>query len=229
MSHLDFTSMFFLGLTGTGHCLGMCGPLVLAFPAMTGRFSSHLFYHLGRVATYVAVGIVMGALGAGLSLLAEKGGGEPLVWVVRVQVGLSVIAAGFLSGFGLSRLGILREPGWMSLSSPSGMPGFRRIMDSVTRRKDHTSMLLLGMMLGFLPCGLSFAAFARALAAGGAFEGGMMAVAFAAGTLPGLFLLGTGVSRVAGRYRRTSDILSGLIMIGMAASLLADGFMALLS
>ncbi len=228
MSHLDLTSMFFLGLLGTGHCLGMCGPLVLAFPAMTGRFSSHLYYHLGRTATYVAVGVIMGTFGAGLSLLAEKGGEEPLIWVVRVQVGLSLVAALFLFSLGLSRLGLLREPGWMALSTPSRIPGFRRILESVRRRKDGASMLLLGMWLGLLPCGLSFAAFARALAAGGAVEGGMLTVVFAAGTLPGLLLLGTGASRVAARHRRISDILAGMVMVGMAASLMADALQAVL-
>jgi uncharacterized protein len=226
MSHLDLTSMFFLGLLGTGHCLGMCGPLVLAFPALTGHFSSHIFYHLGRTVTYVAVGAAMGGLGAGLSLLAEKGGDDPLFWVLGVQVVLSVTAAVFLFAFGLSRLGFLREPGWMSLASPSKIPGYRRIMGSTTRTKDNVSMLLLGIMLGFLPCGLSFAAFARALAAGGPIEGGMLTVVFAAGTLPGLLLLGTGVSRIAAKYRRTSDVLSGMVMIGMAASLLADALRA---
>lgn len=226
MSNLDLTSMFFLGLLGTGHCLGMCGPLVLAFPAVTGRFSSLLFYHFGRAAAYVAVGIFMGALGAGLSFLAEKTGDDPLVWVVRVQVGLSYIAGVLLLVFGLSRLRFLPEPGWMSIASPSRIPGYSRVMDSAVHRKGNASMFLLGIMLGFLPCGLSFAAFSRALAAGGALEGGVIVAAFAAGTWPGLLLLGTGLSRLAARFRRTSEILSGLVMIGMAASFLARPFMS---
>lgn len=171
MTNLDLSSMFFMGLLGTGHCLGMCGPLVLAFPAVTGRFSSHLFYHLGRSTTYVAVGTLMGAFGAGLSLLAGKGGDEPLDWVVRMQVGLSLLAAFFLLLFGLARLGFLKEPGWMSLISPSRLPGFRWIMSSAAQSKNDISMFFLGVILGFLPCGLSFAAFVRALAAGGAVRG----------------------------------------------------------
>lgn len=228
MSHLDLSSMFFLGLLGTGHCLGMCGPLILAFPALTGRFSSHLFYHLGRSTTYVAVGVLMGAAGAGLSLLAEKGGDDPLVWVVRVQVGLSLVAALFLLSFGLARLGFMHEPGWISLPSPSRIPGCRQIMISAARTKGNSSMFFLGIMLGLLPCGLSFAAFARALAAGGPMEGGVLTAVFAAGTMPGFLLLGTGISRAAAKHRKISDILSGMLMIGMAASLLIDGVGAIL-
>jgi sulfite exporter TauE/SafE len=228
MDHLELTSMFLLGLSGTGHCLGMCGPLVLAFPAVTGRFSSHIYYHLGRTVTYVGIGIVMGAVGATLSFLAARGGDDPLAWVVRVQVGLSIVAAGFLLLFGLSRLGFLPEPEWMSFASPSRIPGYHRVMGSATHKKSNASMLLLGIMLGFIPCGLSFAAFARALAAGGPIEGGMLTLVFAAGTLPGLLLLGTGLSRIAARYRRIFDILSGMVMIGMAASLLTDALQAVL-
>jgi hypothetical protein len=90
-------------------------------------------------------------------------------------------------------------------------------------------MLLLGIVFGFIPCGLSFAAFARALAAGGPIEGGLLSLAFAAGTLPGLLLLGTGLSRIAIRYRRIFDTLSGIIMLGMAASLLIKTFPRILN
>jgi len=227
MNEFDLTSMFLLGLTGTGHCLGMCGPLVLAFPALTGRFSSHVFYQTGRTISYVSMGIAMGAVGAGLSFLAQKGGSDPLAWVMRVQFGLSILAAVFLMVFGLSRLGFLPEPEWMSFASPSKMPGFERIVGSATHTRDNASMLLAGMVFGFIPCGLSFAAFARALAAGGVIHGGMLTLAFAAGTLPGLLLLGTGLSRLATRYRKLFDILSAVIMIGMAVSLLMKTFSAI--
>ena len=85
MNNVDVASMFLLGLLGSGHCLGMCGPLILAFPATTGRFSSHLFYHLGRVAAYVLIGAVMGSIGGALSLMAAKSGVGPSVWIMRVS------------------------------------------------------------------------------------------------------------------------------------------------
>ncbi len=221
MNHLDLTSMFLLGLSGSGHCLGMCGPLILAFPAATGRFSTHLFYHLGRVITYTGVGAAMGGVGAVLALVLEKGGVDPLFWMVRVEVVLSAIAAVFIALFGLSRLGLIREPAWMSLAAPQGIPGYGSAVDSAIRKKSHKNMLFVGVMLGFLPCGLSYASFARAMASGGPIEGALLSVAFAAGTLPSLLLLGTGASRLAVRYRKVSEIVSGMIMIGMAVSLLA--------
>ena len=69
MEQIDLVSLFLLGLLGTGHCVGMCGPLVFAFPGQTGRFVSHLAYHGGRLGTYAMIGVVMGGLGAGLALV----------------------------------------------------------------------------------------------------------------------------------------------------------------
>jgi sulfite exporter TauE/SafE len=83
-------------------------------------------------------------------------------------------------------------------------------------------------MMGFLPCGLSYAAFARALAAGGVSEGGALLLCFGLGTVPGLFVVGTGASGFVRRYRQYSDLLSGMLMIGIAVSLAADAFQAII-
>jgi hypothetical protein len=85
-------------------------------------------------------------------------------------------------------------------------------------------MLLLGMMMGFLPCGLSFAAFARALPSASPINGAAMVFAFSLGTVPGLLLLGSGASGFARRYQSHSDILAGLLMIFMAAELAVKAF-----
>lgn len=220
MNHMDIASMLLLGLFGTGHCLGMCGPLVLAFPAATGRVSSHLFYHLGRIITYVSVGAALGSIGTALSLMAKNSGVGPSVWIVRVRVLLFLAAAVFLVLYGLSRLGVVHALGWTAVASPSKLPGSRAVIKSAVGRKSHANMLLLGLVLGFLPCGLSFAAFARAVAAGGSLAGAVLLAAFAAGTLPGLLLLGTGASRVALRYRTYFDRVSGALMLAMAGALL---------
>ena len=88
-------------------------------------------------------------------------------------------------------------------------------------------MLLVGMLLGLLPCGLSYAAFARTVPSGGAAPGAMLAGAFGVGTVPGLLIVGTAASEVARRHARLFDLLSGLMLIGMAAVLGADGVLSL--
>jgi sulfite exporter TauE/SafE len=229
MNDLTFFSMFLLGILGTGHCIGMCGPLVIAFPARRGKFASHLYYHLGRIFTYVVIGSIMGGIGAGLAGIAAATGGNFPLWVTRVQLGVSIVAALFLLSFGLARLGIIREPGWMALASPDKIPGYRKLLKSVFAGKRQAEMFLLGMMMGLLPCGLSFAAFTRALPSGSPINGAVMVFIFALGTVPGLLLLGTGASGLARRYQTHSDILAGLLMIFMAAELAVKAFSAILS
>ena len=219
MYDLTLFSMFMLGILGTGHCIGMCAPLILAFPGQTGKFSSHLWYHLGRSLTYVTIGGTMGAIGLGLAEIATAAGGNHLTLIARIQVGFLLLAALFLIVFGLSRLGLMREPAWMSAASPAKIPGYRKILGAAVACRGSREMFLLGTLLGFLPCGLSYAAFARALASGGPSKGALLVFAFALGTVPGLLLLGTGASRLARRYQKQSDIISGLLMIYMALTL----------
>lgn len=227
MEASSLLSLFLLGLSGTGHCLGMCGPLVLAFPGKSGKFDSHLCYHAGRIITYTGIGLLMGSLGLALAKLVSVTGLDYLATLARIQLVFSLLAGMFLALFGLGQLGILGQSDWLIISNPQVIPGYRFIVRSAFQRSDRRLMVVTGMFMGFIPCGLSFAAFSRALAASRPMEGGLFLLVFGLGTLPGLLLLGTGASVIARRYRRHFDLFSGMLMIGMAASLLLDGIAAL--
>jgi sulfite exporter TauE/SafE len=224
MNEIDLYAMFMLGILGTGHCIGMCGPLIFAFPARTAKFSPHVFYHLGRTLTYVAMGGMMGAVGVALAKIASATGSDPQAWIARIQIGLRLLAALFLIIFGLSRLGVLAEPGWLAAASPNKIPGFRKVLKSAALQTGQAEMFILGLMLGLLPCGLSYGAFARALPTGSIFNGALLVLAFAIGTIPGLLLLGTGASKIFQRYRKQSDILAGLLMLYMGVKLSVKAF-----
>jgi hypothetical protein len=210
-------SMVLLGLLGFGHCLGMCGPLTLAFPARIGGFPPHIWYHLGRLLMYTAIGTILGALGGALGNLNA---------VANIQVVLGSVAAVFLMLFGLSRLGLIPEPRLLLTANPAAIPGFGAARAAAGRTR-AMGMFPMGMVNGLLPCGLSYAAFTRALPAGGAVEGGLLLVAFGVGTLPGLLILGTAAAGFLRRHRAMSDILSGVLMIGMGLDLAADVVQAL--
>jgi sulfite exporter TauE/SafE len=219
--------MVLLGLLGTGHCLGMCGPLVIAFPGRAERFTPHLWYHAGRLTTYAVLGGIMGAIGQGVEHMAGLTGGDPALWVPRTQIALSVIASLFLLVFGMARIGLIREPDWLAAAAPSHIPGFNRVAKAVSRSPDSIGLAVVGLAMGLLPCGLSYAAFARALAVSGPAHGALMTFAFGLGTLPGLLILGTGISVVARRYRRHCDLLSGVLMVAMALNLGLDAAAAI--
>ena len=219
MDDIDLISLLFLGLLGTGHCIGMCGPLVVAFPGRTGRFSPHVYYHVGRLVTYSGIGALMGGAGAGLTMISAATGGDYLQSVARVQVALSLLAAVFLIYFGLCQLGIFTQPQWMRLASPERVPGYRRIIRLAFVNQQALEMFITGLLMGLLPCGLSYAAFSRAIAAGAPLQGALMLAVFGIGTLPGLLLIGSGVMAFARRYQRQSDIIAGLLMVAMGLSL----------
>lgn len=221
---LDYFSMFLLGLFGTGHCLGMCGPIVVALPGRYERWPAHLIYHLGRLATYALMGALLGGLGHGVITFFGLAPQQALLWTARLQVFLSVPVALFLLFMGLTRLGLLDEPRWMAVAMPQKLPGYEVVMSNVLDRRNMLWLLAMGLLMGLLPCGLSYGAFARALAAGGIGPGALLTALFGLGTLPGLLLLGTGAVTLFRRFRIQMEIVSGLIMIGMAVSLLAKAW-----
>jgi sulfite exporter TauE/SafE len=180
-SILDLMAMVGLGFFGTGHCVGMCGPIVLAVPARAGRFLPQLTYHAGRVITYTVIGGLVGLVGSGFTWAGgsapaalHHASDAPLGNLARAQILLSVVAALFLALFAALRIGLVREPRWMRGPSPTRLPGYDRVSKGAVQGRPM-AMLLWGMMLGTLPCGLSYAAFARALPAGSAVRGGVLA------------------------------------------------------
>lgn len=208
------SSLFVTGLVGSlTHCSGMCGPFVLSQVAArleqipVARMSEWhrlsgaalLPYHLGRATTYAALGAVGGAAAGAF---AGWGGFRYLA------AGLLVVAALFLLGMAVPRLkallgGSAGESWWSRsvgawarplFSSPTGLRGW-----------------LLGVFLGFIPCGLLYAALAAAAATGDAVAGAFAMLAFAAGTVPALVVVGAighfAVSRWRGPMLRWSPLL----------------------
>jgi sulfite exporter TauE/SafE len=224
----DFISMFLLGFLGTGHCIGMCGPLVFTFPASTGRFNTHLWYHAGRVGTYTFSGALLGGIGAGLlQISGARIASSSMAMVNWIQVALSLLAALCMLIFGLARCGLLREPEWMTTVLPESLPGLGRFLRHILASPSGPAMLILGGLMGFIPCGLSYAAFTRALPSGGAGVGALLLLSFGLGTVPGLLLLGTGISNLFRRYQYQMNLLAGIVMIAIAIQMLVKSLPAM--
>ena len=110
MTPLEFSLVLSLGLVSGLHCLGMCGPIVLAYglPLAKGqRLRAHLSYHAGRVLTYMLLGALAGAAGGALGLLGRLAG---LTTGARIFAGAAMILAGLLLA-GLLRALLLSRPG----------------------------------------------------------------------------------------------------------------------
>jgi sulfite exporter TauE/SafE len=184
----------FLG--GFGHCVAMCGPLVGALgisapPGIPARraLRPQLAYHLGRITTYGSVGAMMGLAGSFVNVAGRLAG---LQDVVAVLAGLLMVAMG---------LGAAAQSLWVR-TAEGRLAG--EVMGAVRRLAGHEAPMRaypLGLALGFLPCGLSYSAFAAAAATGHPARGLALALAFGAGTLPALLLAGAVVSALSARAR----------------------------
>ncbi|MBI5531752.1 MAG: sulfite exporter TauE/SafE family protein [Deltaproteobacteria bacterium] len=205
--------MFLVGLLGSGHCLGMCGPIAIALAPSSAaarawqRIKRALMYNAGRVTTYTIVGIVAGGLGGGLTRLMP---------LMRLQAWVALLAAVLLAAFGLAALGVLRLPRSFQSVDATRLPGYARALRKVASSGGTGATLGLGLMLGLLPCGFSMSAFTRALGAQGALHGGALVLAFGLGTFPAMLTVGVVGDRLSARYRKAGQIVAGLILIVMA-------------
>lgn len=181
-------ALFAAGLLGGGHCLGMCGGIVALVSASGGRLPLTVAYNLGRVISYGAAGALAGWLGAALSLTGP-------LWP---RIALLTLAALLMIGMGLYLMGL---PQLLLPIERVGGTLWRRI-EPVARRflpvRSPLQALAVGLLWGWLPCGLVYSALATALATGGAISGAAAMLAFGAGTLPLMLVAGT----LAARWRQ---------------------------
>ncbi|WP_303785113.1 sulfite exporter TauE/SafE family protein [Azovibrio restrictus] len=187
MSESVFLALFLVGLLGGTHCVGMCGGIVGAL-SLGGpqRLSLHLAYNLGRILSYGLAGALVGALGAGSMALSEQ---LPLRLVLMVFANLMLVALGFYL------LGATRV---LALTEQMGQSLWRRLQPLGKRLLPARSVAQafpLGLLWGWLPCGLVYSALATALGAGSAREGALLMLAFGLGTLPNLLLAGLLLAR----------------------------------
>jgi uncharacterized protein len=175
-------SLFLIGLLGGTHCIGMCGGIVSALSmGDASRFSLHLAYNGGRIVSYAAAGAIAGALG-GLSLaLSDQ---------LPVRIVLYVLANLMLVALGLYLIGVHRA---LAFTERIGQPLWRRLQP-LSRRylpaRTIAQAFPLGLLWGWLPCGLVYSALITALSSGSAARGAGMMLAFGVGTLPNLLLAG---------------------------------------
>lgn len=193
-------ALLILGLIGGfSHCVGMCGPFVLAQVAAEGTCSTRdapselrrlrgallLPYHLGRATTYVA----LGAMAGGVVGVAAAVARAPWLPGLLLGAAAAVFLVQGLSGLfrGLRRIAPRIAP--LPLSSLVAGP-LARWAGPLLLNPLGWRGYALGVALGFLPCGLLWGALAAAAGTGGALAGAEAMAAFALGTGPGLFAVG---------------------------------------
>ncbi len=171
---MELWTAFLIGLAGSLHCIGMCGPIAIAISPAAGSRPKQIFglvlYNLGRSVTYGVIGLAAGMVGRTVHVAGYQQG-------VSIGLGVLLLLAILLpSRFGAlitgtrihARLTVLISKAW------------NRLMGENSAR----SLLAIGLLNGFLPCGLVYVALAGAITTGGAIAGSLFMIMFGLGTLP---------------------------------------------
>ena len=180
---LSIVTIAFLG--SFGHCIGMCGGIVLAYSTIkiepksskVSQGVAHLLYSLGRVFTYTILGAIVGTLG-GVVVFSNTANG-----VMLIIAGVAMVLAG-LSLMGKIKFLTLREHSFSSSSF------YKDIFKKVLNSKSNSSFFILGMLNGLLPCGFVYFFAITAASTASPLYGALVMMLFGLSTIPAMFGLG---------------------------------------
>lgn len=207
ISLLDMSVPLGLGVVSSLHCAQMCGPIVLAY-SMGGRSSptAHLSYNAGRIAMYSILGAVAGQA---MGLASIQRTASVVSGVLMIAAG--IIASGFVARPALVQIGVSSR--------------FSRLVGRLITSPGTLSKLALGLLTGFLPCGLLFAALLKAASTGSAVAGALSMTAFGIGTASSLLALGLASSVFGFRLGRWSRTFASVAIILTGVTLVLRGFL----
>ncbi len=167
-------SAIILGLLGSFHCIGMCGPIAFMLPVgRSNNFQKFLrvfLYHTGRLLAYTIIGLFFGAIGKSLNIFGIQQGLSIGIGVLMVLIVL--IPSHFLMKYNISK------PIYKLISK------VKNALGKELKKKTPDTFLTIGFLNGFLPCGLVYMAVFGAIASGHILEGGLYMFLFGMGTIP---------------------------------------------
>jgi sulfite exporter TauE/SafE len=199
---MELWTAFLLGLVGSAHCAGMCGPLALALPAGGGTratfFAGRVAYNAGRILTYAL-------LGAGFGLLGRTFAVAGLQRWVSLMAGAAILLGLLLSPRFFAGAPVARGVGWL-----------KSALGHLLRRRALGSLLGIGVLNGLLPCGLVYAACAGATATGHPWTGLEYMIVFGLGTVPMMLALSLAGQKLqlAFRFKLQRLIPASLALVG---------------
>jgi len=167
-------SAFVLGLLGSFHCVGMCGPIAFMLPVdrtnTYKKVSQITIYHVGRLLAYSLIGLIFGLIGKSLYIFGFQQQLSILIGVLMIVIVL--IPQSTFNKYNFSK------PIYKVISKVKSSLG------SALKKKTADTFLTIGFLNGFLPCGLVYMALFAAIAGGNALNGSLYMAVFGLGTIP---------------------------------------------
>lgn len=192
-----------MGLAGGLHCAGMCSPLVLAVTARNPFLSTKLLYNAGRIFTYGMLGGIAATLGRIIPL-----GQYQQVFAFAMGATLLLLGFGAIQGVRIPIItsAVQQFTGWLKVR-----------FGKYIQQKNKSSIFLLGVLNGLLPCGLTYMAMSYCLILEEPLSGVMFMLIFGMGTLPVMvgivWVIGKFTTRFSWVYSKVTTML--LIAIGL--------------
>jgi sulfite exporter TauE/SafE len=200
---------FIFGLTSSLHCVTMCGPLIMTVKSTNqGQSSSPALYQIGRLLSYVLLGVVLGWMGKGANAIGSLGNIQGLSAILSFAL-LCLVGIGLvLRGKNLKFL-----PSFSKILTP--------IFSFLKRRNQMWALAFtLGLVSAFLPCGVLYPAYAVAFATGDIFSGGLVMAGFFFGTFPALFGFSIGIDWIQKNIQAKYVTFFGILLIAVSLGLL---------
>lgn len=218
IEQFGYFAAFMTGVLGSGHCLGMCGALVCGYFIRAKQFAGgaagtlpYLAYHGARIAVYGAIGLVAAAVGAVLVSTGKIGLAQGL---------LQIVAGGVVILLGLELLGI--SPLKLTVGfAPARW--LRQQFAGAAQRGLVRGAAIAGVVNGLMPCSMTMAMAVKATTAPSVPEGGLLLLAFGAGTLPSMLLASVLFGKLGPNVRGALQKAAGLFVIALGLSTLWQG------
>ena len=190
---------FTIGLFGSLHCVGMCGPIAAALPysseSKLSLAGNVLLYNGGRILTYGLLGVVFGLLGASFFLAGFQ-------QFISIFLGVVFLMAGIFSFNLESTLLKWKWTGRIFFFVKSRLSIYLSPRKQDGQKKSVSPLFFIGLLNGLLPCGLVYMALAGAISAGSIGGGFLWMVTFGLGTVPLMVLAAVSGNAVSFSFRR---------------------------
>lgn len=201
-----------LGFISSFHCMGMCGPIALALPIGKTNPVERLFYVLvynsGRILTYAALGATFGLIGSGLFI----GGFQQ---TVSITIGLFLLVSVIFTGQTLQNT--------LNNSLYGFFSAIKSALSALFGKQAKSSIFLIGLLNGLLPCGMVYLAIAAALTTGSFVNGSLFMAFFGVGTMAVMFTLPLFSGFMNRNLRSGIQKLSPVFKVAMAILLILRG------
>jgi len=192
-----------LGLMGSFHCAGMCGPIAMALPLHGNTVPQKIFggtlYNVGRTITYGIMGAIFGLLGQGIQMIGFQ-------QKVSVLMGAIMIISVLFPA-------LYKNQYRMDKSMFSLVGKLKKSIGQLFAIRSFSSLFFIGMLNGLLPCGLVYMAIAGAIGTGGVAEGSLYMILFGLGTIPMLLAISLAGNILSNAVRNKINKLIPILVI----------------